>query len=65
MLKIKLSENTDVVYDIRAKLKENDDYCPCYIFKTEDTKCMCKEFRESKEEGYCHCGLYAKERSDL
>ena len=29
------------------------------IVRSEDTKCMCKEFREM-EEGTCHCGLYIK-----
>ena len=32
--------------------------------KTEDTKCMCKEFRDQIKdpnfEGYCHCLLYYK-----
>ena len=45
---------------IREALKENDNYCPCRIEKTDDTKCMCKEFRE-QESGECHCGLYVKE----
>lgn len=48
--------------DIEKKLKENDGYCPCSIIRNEDTKCMCKEFRESKIlAGTCHCGLYYKE----
>ena len=29
------------------------------IEKNEDTKCMCKEFREMAS-GTCHCGLYTK-----
>lgn len=27
-------------------VKSNDGYCPCSLIKNEDTKCMCKEFRE-------------------
>lgn len=46
--------------NIEKKLKENDGYCPCSIVKTEDTKCMCKNFREQQEESQCHCGLYEK-----
>ena len=46
--------------EIAAAVKENDGYCPCMRTKTLDTKCMCKEFRELKEEGICHCGLYKK-----
>lgn len=33
-----------------------------YIYYAyDDTKCMCKEFRE-QESGWCHCGLYYKEK---
>lgn len=38
----------------------NDGYCPCAILKNEDTKCMCKEFKEQKEPGECHCGRFIK-----
>lgn len=31
----------------------------CSLEKNEDTKCMCKEFREMAS-GTCHCGLYTK-----
>ena len=44
---------------IKERLKENGGYCPCALEKNKDTKCMCKEFRETKE-GFCHCGLYEK-----
>lgn len=57
---IKVSENKELVQEIRAKLKENGWYCPCRIDKTPDTKCPCKEFRE-QESGECHCGLYYHE----
>lgn len=50
----------EYVKEIQRKLKENGGYCPCRITKSEDTKCMCKEFRE-QESGYCHCGLFYKE----
>lgn len=57
---IRLSSNSELVKRISAKLKENNGYCPCSIIKNEDTKCMCKEFREM-ETGSCHCGLYIKD----
>jgi ferredoxin-thioredoxin reductase catalytic subunit len=59
---MKIMTNTDkeLVADIRARLKENDGYCPCRLKKTEDTKCICKEFLEQDFEGPCHCGLYVK-----
>lgn len=58
-MKIKVSEDKELVAEIRARLKENGGYCPCRISKTEENKCMCKEFREQAE-GECHCGLYIK-----
>lgn len=58
-MSISLSDDKELVQEIRRKLKENDGYCPCRIEKTNDTKCMCKEFRE-QEEGECHCGLFVK-----
>jgi ferredoxin-thioredoxin reductase catalytic subunit len=59
-MKIRVSDDAELVAEIRQKLKENNNYCPCRIEKTDDTKCMCKEFRE-QESGECHCGLYVKE----
>ena len=66
---MKIVENPDKEYvtKIRRKLKENNGYCPCRVLKNEDTKCMCKEFREmieKKEPGMCHCGLYVIEEED-
>ena len=58
-VKIVVNPNKDIVNEVRRKLKENDGYCPCSLIKNEDTKCMCKEFRET-EVGECHCGLYVK-----
>lgn len=58
-MKITTNSNKAHVAEIRKQLKENDNYCPCVLEKTPDTKCMCKEFREM-EEGTCHCGLYIK-----
>lgn len=56
---IKVSDDKELVEEIRSQLKANGGYCPCVIVHNDDTKCMCKEFREM-EEGTCHCGLYTK-----
>lgn len=61
-MKIMLNPDKEFVEEIRTKLKENDGYCPCALEKTDDTKCMCKEFRETPE-GMCHCGLYYKTKN--
>ena len=55
-MKIKRLPNTD---EIAQAVRDNDGYCPCRREKNEDTKCMCKEFREAPC-GICHCGLYEK-----
>lgn len=55
-MRIRRLPNTD---DIMAAVRANDGYCPCRRVKNEDTKCMCKEFREGGL-GECHCGLYEK-----
>lgn len=62
-MKIKINSDKKLVEEIRRQLKENDNYCPCRLQKTPDTKCMCKEFRE-QEDGECHCGLYVKVKDE-
>ena len=51
---------------IKAALKSNDGYCPCRIVKSEDTRCMCREFLDKLNDpeffGPCHCSLYEKRR---
>lgn len=44
-------------------VEENDGYCPCLVLRNEDTKCMCKDFREQKHPGVCHCGRFEKVES--
>lgn len=46
--------------EFRKFVDKNGGYCPCLTDKTEETKCMCKEFRDQKEPGPCHCGRYEK-----
>ena len=41
-------------------VKQNGGYCPCMVEKSPDTKCMCRDFRDQKTPGPCHCGLYVK-----
>ena len=63
---IRLNEDKELVARIREGLEMKDGYCPCRLEKTEDNKCMCKEFRDQiadpNFEGYCHCLLYYKEK---
>lgn len=45
---------------IRADVEASNGYCPCAIYQTPDTRCMCKEFRDQTEPGPCGCGRYEK-----
>lgn len=59
-MKIILNPDNELVKEINQKLEENNGYCPCKLLKNENTKCMCKEFREKQDEGICHCGKFIK-----
>jgi len=63
---VSLNKDKQVVERIREGLRQKGGYCPCRLAKTEEYKCMCKEFREQINdpdfEGYCHCMLYYKSK---
>ena len=65
-MKITLNPDENIVNAIKEGLREKGGYCPCRLEKSEDTKCICKEFREQMNdpdfEGYCHCMLYYKSK---
>ena len=65
-MKVEFNKDEEVVNAIRKGLEMNGGYCPCRREKTEDNKCICKEFREQIAdpdfEGYCHCMLYYKSK---
>lgn len=65
-MKVRLNTDENIVKIVKEGLKRTGGYCPCRTERTEDTKCMCKEFREqikdTEFEGYCHCMLYYKEK---
>lgn len=64
-MKIRLNENEEIVKSVKEGLEKTGGYCPCRLERNEDTKCMCKEFRDQIKDpeftGYCHCLLYYKE----
>lgn len=62
-MRIILNPDKEYVAEVRRQLKNNGQYCPCSLIKSNDTKCMCKEFREM-DEGMCRCGLYIKQKDD-
>ena len=59
MMAIKQNPDKEYADEVKRKIKANGGYCPCSLIKNPDTKCMCKDFRET-EEGMCHCGLFIK-----
>lgn len=65
-MKVTLNPDENIVKMIKDGLKQTDGYCPCRIERTEDNRCMCKEFKEQINdpdfEGFCHCLLYYKSK---
>lgn len=65
-MKITLNPDEEVVKTVKEGLEKKGGYCPCRIAKTEDNKCICKEFRQQIAdpdfEGFCHCKLYYKSK---
>ena len=63
---VRLNEDRKIVARIKEGLKMKGGYCPCRLGKTEENRCICREFKEQiadpEFEGYCHCMLYYKSR---
>lgn len=59
-LTIHKNPNPEEYAEIAEAVKINEGYCPCLSVKNEDTKCMCKDFRDSEESDFCHCGRFYK-----
>ena len=65
-MKITLNPNEEIVKIVKEGLERRNGYCPCRREMNDDTKCMCKEFRDQiadpNFEGFCHCMLYYKRK---
>lgn len=59
-LKIINNPNRTEYKEVTQDVMNNDGFCPCMTVKNQDTKCMCKEFKEQNHEGYCRCGRFMK-----
>ena len=44
---------------IKQDINNNGGYCPCQVEHNEDTKCMCKDFKDM-ENDVCIYKLYIK-----
>ena len=62
--KVTLNPDAEMVKMVREGLKRTGGYCPCRVFRTEEYKCICQEFKrqiaDPNFEGFCHCQLYYK-----
>ena len=62
---VRLNEDTEIVKTVREGLKRTGGFCPCRLERSEENRCMCKEFRNQIKDpnfkGYCHCMLYYKD----
>ena len=64
MIKIKQTEDQELLDEILKQLKENDYMCPCSLTKIpEKDKCMCASFLKIINDGIpgtyeCLCGRY-------
>lgn len=53
-MKVRLNEDRQVVDAIREGLKRTGGYCPCRLARTEENRCMCKEFKDRSLENLKH-----------
>ena len=60
---IKKNPNKEDYDEISEAVAANEGYCPCALTKDADTKCMCKDFRDSEDTDFCHCGRFYKMRN--
>lgn len=64
MVKIKQTEDKELLKEILKQLEENHYICPCSIRRdTQKDKCMCEDFREVINKNIpgtydCHCGRF-------
>ena len=61
-MKVRVYADDALELEIRSAMKAAGGHCPCVLAsaRNEDTKCMCKAFREAPAGTVCHCGLYIK-----
>lgn len=59
--KIVLNDDLELVAEVNRQLQETRGYCPCALYHTPETKCICSAFRKSLTNGEateCACGKY-------
>ena len=51
----KLTDNKELLENLRQGFKNKEGYCPCKLEKSDDNICPCVEFINT---GHCHCSLF-------
>ena len=61
-MKVEIYADPELALEIQAAVHEANGHCPCVLepYRSPDTKCMCKAFREAPAGTICNCGLYRK-----
>ena len=62
---VRLNADAEIVKTVREGLKRTGGFCPCRLERSEENRCMCKEFRDQIKDpnfkGFCHSMLYYKD----
>lgn len=64
MVKIRQTEDTELLEEIMNQLKQHNNHCPCQFDDvSKDTICICSSFKETINTGIpgeyeCPCGRY-------
>lgn len=63
-LKIIPNPDTQKYAELTVEVFEHGGFCPCFVERSDDTKCPCKEFRKQETEGLCKGERYMKVRKE-
>ncbi len=44
-MKVRSNQDAEIVRTIREGLRRTGGYCPCRLARTEENRCMCREFK--------------------
>lgn len=57
---IKTNPDREHYLKINNAVKKNKGYCPCKLEKEPENFCICDEFKNQNDYGFCHCKQYYK-----
>lgn len=65
MLRIIKNPDNEKYLAVTEAVRQANGFCPCKLIRNEDTKCICKDFKEQQTEGECCCGRFVKVNDDV